>query len=130
MSRNKVRILAHSLADLLVDLLLPTIVYLLLAPTALSQIVRLSIGGYFVAAKAFATAPEAQPAVPPAALPEVAQEPEPATASDSTTASGIDANEVPEGVTAFEILSDDSELVGGVACPVDPMERLQCESCQ
>ena len=22
------------------------------------------------------------------------------------------------------------EMVGGVACPVDPMERLQCESCQ
>ena len=22
------------------------------------------------------------------------------------------------------------DVVGGVACPVDPMERLQCESCQ
>lgn len=22
------------------------------------------------------------------------------------------------------------EMVGGVACPIDPMERLQCESCQ
>ena len=24
----------------------------------------------------------------------------------------------------------DMEMIGGVACPVDPMERLQCESCQ
>lgn len=22
------------------------------------------------------------------------------------------------------------EVIGGVACPIDPMERLQCESCQ
>ena len=22
------------------------------------------------------------------------------------------------------------EIIGGVACPIDPMERLQCESCQ
>ena len=35
-----------------------------------------------------------------------------------------------EDVAAFEIVADDSEMVGGVACPVDPMERLQCESCQ
>lgn len=27
-------------------------------------------------------------------------------------------------------LEDTSDVVGGVACPVDPMERLQCESCQ
>ena len=26
--------------------------------------------------------------------------------------------------------SGDTEVVGGVACPVDPMEALQCESCQ
>jgi ribonucleoside-diphosphate reductase alpha chain len=43
---------------------------------------------------------------------------------------------MPEGATALEVLGnvvslgDDTELVGGVACPVDPMERLQCESCQ
>ncbi|MGC4176136.1 MAG: ribonucleoside-diphosphate reductase subunit alpha [Demequina sp.] len=77
-----------------------------------------------VAAKAFATAPEAQPAVPPAALPEVTREEEPATAT------GSEAFEAPEGATSFEIVADDSEMVGGVACPVDPMERLQCESCQ
>jgi len=26
--------------------------------------------------------------------------------------------------------SGDTEMVDGVACPVDPMEALQCESCQ
>lgn len=24
----------------------------------------------------------------------------------------------------------DVEIINGVACPIDPMERLQCESCQ
>lgn len=24
----------------------------------------------------------------------------------------------------------DVDFVNGVACPIDPMERLQCESCQ
>jgi len=74
-----------------------------------------------VAAQAFAAAPASQPDLPPAALPEAAPQEEPATAS---------ASDIPDGATAFEVLSDDSELVGGVACPVDPMERLQCESCQ
>ena len=74
-----------------------------------------------VAAQAFAAAPASQPDLPPAALPEATPQEEPATAS---------ASDIPDGATAFEVLSDDSELVGGVACPVDPMERLQCESCQ
>ena len=26
--------------------------------------------------------------------------------------------------------STQTELIGGVACPIDPMEALQCESCQ
>ena len=72
-----------------------------------------------VAAQAFATAPVAQPEVPPAALPQATPEPEPATASD-----------IPFGATSFEVIADDTDMVGGVACPVDPMERLQCESCQ
>jgi ribonucleoside-diphosphate reductase alpha chain len=76
-----------------------------------------------VAAQAFATAPASQPVVPPTALPEPASEPEPATLEASEAAA-------PEGVSVFEVLSDDTDLVGGVACPVDPMERLQCESCQ
>ncbi len=27
-------------------------------------------------------------------------------------------------------LTDDLEIIDGVACPIDPMERMQCESCQ
>ena len=88
-----------------------------------------------VAAQAFATAPAAQPEVPPAALPQAAPEPEPATASGEI-ASGEGAPysnaaaAVPDGAMSFEIMADDTDMVGGVACPVDPMERLQCESCQ
>jgi len=84
-----------------------------------------------VAAQAFATAPVSQPAVPSTALPEAAPaeapQEEPATASADDV---IPATDVPEGATALEIVADDTEIVGGVACPVDPMERLQCESCQ
>jgi ribonucleoside-diphosphate reductase alpha chain len=69
-----------------------------------------------VAAIAFAAAPQEQPAVPPASLPEST----PAAAPESATL-----------LTVVESVVDgDTELVGGVACPVDPMERLQCESCQ
>jgi hypothetical protein len=53
-SFSKVRILAAALTDGAIDLVLPTAVYFLLAPTHLSAIVRLTIGGYFVAAKASA----------------------------------------------------------------------------
>jgi len=49
---SKVRIVAAAAIDITVDLLLPTVVYFLLSPTRLSAIVRLTIGGYFVAAKA------------------------------------------------------------------------------
>jgi ribonucleoside-diphosphate reductase alpha chain len=28
------------------------------------------------------------------------------------------------------VVEDNAEVIDGVACPVDPMERLQCESCQ
>lgn len=34
----------------------------------------------------------------------------------------------PSGATVLDLA--DTEIVDGVACPVDPMERLQCESCQ
>ncbi|HVZ11650.1 MAG TPA: hypothetical protein VG965_01345 [Patescibacteria group bacterium] len=27
-------------------------------------------------------------------------------------------------------VSGDFEIINGVACPIDPQERLQCESCQ
>ncbi len=85
-----------------------------------------------VATKAFAPAPAEKPAVPPAALPDAAPaaaEPAPASAAES-------AHAIPEEATVLEVISDaeslgdDMEVVGGVACPVDPMERLQCESCQ
>lgn len=29
-----------------------------------------------------------------------------------------------------EVSGQEVEMVGGIACPIDPMERLQCESCQ
>lgn len=38
------------------------------------------------------------------------------------------ATEPPSGATVLDLA--DTEIVDGVACPVDPMERLQCESCQ
>jgi len=84
-----------------------------------------------VAAQAFAAAPASQPAVPPAALPQTESEPEPVTAlDDAPDFDEAPDSAAPEGATVFEIVADDTDLVGGVACPVDPMERLQCESCQ
>ena len=49
---SKVRIFATAAVDIAIDLLMPTVVYFLLSPTHLSAVVRLTIGGYFVAAKA------------------------------------------------------------------------------
>ncbi|WP_084105289.1 ribonucleoside-diphosphate reductase subunit alpha [Demequina sp. NBRC 110056] len=84
-----------------------------------------------VAAQAFATAPEVKPDVPPAALPEPTEQPA-ATGSIETAAAVA-----PQGSTVLDVVEStfsspdgDTELVDGVACPVDPMERLQCESCQ
>lgn len=78
-----------------------------------------------VATKAFAPAPTEQPAVPPTSLPEPAEAPA-ATGSVPTSAAPAD--------TATDYLigspSGDTEMIDGVACPVDPMEALQCESCQ
>src|ERR1700761_299263 len=51
---SKALIFARTVADSAIDLLLPAAIYLLLTPTHLSAIVRLTIGGYFVAAKASA----------------------------------------------------------------------------
>ena len=51
---SKVRILVSSLVDFGIDLFLPTAIFLLLGPTGLSAVVRLTIGGFFVAAKASA----------------------------------------------------------------------------
>ena len=48
----KARILTVALVDVMIDLLLPTAIYYLLAPTHQSAVIRLTIGGYFVAAKA------------------------------------------------------------------------------
>jgi hypothetical protein len=49
---SKVRTLAAAAIDIAIDLLLPTVIYVLLSPSRLSAVVRLTIGGYFVAAKA------------------------------------------------------------------------------
>lgn len=91
-----------------------------------------------VATKAFAPAPAVKPAVPPVSLPEAAPEPEsaPAEATAAPEPAQESVPQMPEGATALEVLGnavslgDDTEIVDGVACPVDPMERLQCESCQ
>ena len=47
----KARILAVGVIDIVVDLLLPTLLYLALAPTGRSAAVRLTVGGFAVAAK-------------------------------------------------------------------------------
>jgi ribonucleoside-diphosphate reductase alpha chain len=88
-----------------------------------------------LAAKAFAPAPEQKPVVPPSALPAIV---EPAVVETSSfgEANQLDAYRAPEGATVLEVVETvysadgDMEMIGGVACPVDPMERLQCESCQ
>jgi hypothetical protein len=49
---SKFRVVAASLIDMVIDLLLPTVVYLLLAPTHLAVAIRLTLGGFVVAAKA------------------------------------------------------------------------------
>jgi hypothetical protein len=53
-SPSKARMAVISLADFAVDLLLPTAIFALLTPTGLSAVIRLTIGGFFVAAKACA----------------------------------------------------------------------------
>ncbi|WP_439710242.1 ribonucleoside-diphosphate reductase subunit alpha [Demequina lignilytica] len=79
-----------------------------------------------IAAQAFATAPQEQPEVPPVTLPEPAAEPVAQQLSTSAAA--------PSSAALLDVVetvaSGDTEMIGGVACPVDPMERLQCESCQ
>ncbi len=99
-----------------------------------------------VANKAFAKPPTAQPAVPPTSLPEPATAPEVRenVAPSKPSAVGFSAQvvpavvEAPSGAVQLPVLEldpvasldGDTELIDGVACPVDPMERLQCESCQ
>ena len=86
-----------------------------------------------VASKAFAKPPVEQPTVPPTSLPE----PTPAPEGRAPEAQSAQA---PEGATVLDLADQapeaddaptgDTEMINGVACPVDPMERLQCESCQ
>jgi hypothetical protein len=49
---SKARVIFAAFVDFAVDLFLPTAIFLLLAPTRLSAVVRLTIGGFFVTAKA------------------------------------------------------------------------------
>lgn len=79
-----------------------------------------------IAAQAFATAPQEQPAVPPVTLPDTTGTP--AAQGYSSAAAAPSSASLLEVVET--VASGDTEMVGGVACPVDPMERLQCESCQ
>lgn len=59
---SKVKVVAASLADVAIDLLLPTVVYALLAPTHLAVAIRLTLGGFVMAAKAAAGQSAGQPA--------------------------------------------------------------------
>lgn len=45
-------------------------------------------------------------------------------------APGLVAPPVPQDTALLPLADESTEVVDGVACPVDPMERLQCESCQ
>jgi hypothetical protein len=51
-SRNKLLILAKNLADVAVDIFVPTIVYLVLRPLGVPLVLAMSTGGMLVAAKA------------------------------------------------------------------------------
>src|ERR1700691_3000455 len=53
---SKSRLITASLADMVIDLLLPTAVYLLLAPTHMAAVIRLALGGFLIAAGAGTTA--------------------------------------------------------------------------
>ncbi|MFW2512827.1 ribonucleoside-diphosphate reductase subunit alpha [Demequina sp. SO4-13] len=84
-----------------------------------------------VSSQAFAPVPAEKPDVPPTSLPE------PAEAPAATGALETGAAFAPEGAAVLNVSEEtyasptgEAEVVGGVACPVDPMEALQCESCQ
>jgi len=94
---------------------------------------------------AFAPAPERKPVVPPSGLPAIVEPAVVETAVVETAvvetapwggAGQFDSYQAPEGATVLEVVETvysadgDMEMIDGVACPVDPMERLQCESCQ
>ncbi len=80
-----------------------------------------------VAATAFTQAPAAAPVVPPASIPEAppaSADPAPVVAPEGTAQLPITEQH------SYTSPDGETEMVDGVACPVDPMERLQCESCQ
>ena len=71
----------------------------------------------------------AAPAAPaPVAAPAPASAPVATPAASTEPTSGLAATTAPSGATVLDLA--DTEVVDGVACPIDPMERLQCESCQ
>lgn len=72
--------------------------------------------------ESFATPQQDQPALPPVSLPEAAPAPE--------VEAGFAPLPLDAPLLGLAGISDDLDMVDGVACPVDPMERLQCESCQ
>ena len=75
-------------------------------------------------ARPAAAAPTRSDPVRPAWV--VARAPSTAVTASAPTTSGPPLHEA-EPVSPYE---EGVDLVDGVACPVDPMERLQCESCQ
>ncbi|NMR18628.1 ribonucleoside-diphosphate reductase subunit alpha [Cellulomonas fimi] len=83
--------------------------------------------GFGAVASPTASAPVAQPAPAAAAAPAPGPVPAEAAPSGFTVPNGVAALPAIEPVPTGQ---DDLEMVDGVACPVDPMERLQCDSCQ
>jgi ribonucleoside-diphosphate reductase alpha chain len=54
----------------------------------------------------------------------------PAAAPVATVEAVAAPVQVPEGATELQVVGQEVDEVGGAQCPIDPMERLQCESCQ
>ncbi|KGM14102.1 ribonucleotide-diphosphate reductase subunit alpha [Cellulomonas bogoriensis 69B4 = DSM 16987] len=76
-----------------------------------------------------ATAKAPEPAADPAPVPAPTPKAAPAPAPAPSVASDQQLEAAVERVLEVTDVSD-TDVVDGVACPVDPMERLQCESCQ
>ncbi len=84
------------------------------APGTSAGAVRTGFAGFGAARRATATAPVSPP--------QGTEQPSGATV--------LGRAEKQPDVQPADVQQADTEVVGGVACPVDPMERLQCESCQ
>lgn len=76
-----------------------------------------------VASAASSAAPTQPPAVPDVGAPASV------VSLDAVASPVASLAAVPPSAASLDV-TDVSDVVDGVACPIDPMERLQCESCQ